>query len=140
LFFFADQVGVQTDVLNVNNNGPSGTQQVTVTGNVIHPVAQFNPWNLNFWYQPVGSKTTSPVQLTNTGQTNLTISNVAIGGYNAGDFSQSNNCPASLSPGQSCTIYVTFDPAQKGYRQAALIIYDNVWGGQSWVWLQGNGY
>jgi len=141
VFFFANQVGTEIATLNINNStGGGSTQPVSLTANVVHPVAQFNPWDLNFWNQAVGSKTTWPVQLKNVGQTNLNISSIGIGGWNPGDFSQSNNCPASLAPGANCTINVTFDPTQRNYRQAALIVYDNVWGGQSVVGLQGFGH
>ena len=88
----------------------------------------------------VGSSTTLPVQLTNSGQTPLNISNIGIGGTDAGDFSQSNNCPVELSASMSCTISVTFDPMVKGARTGALFVTDNVAAGQSTVALTGTGH
>jgi len=88
----------------------------------------------------VSSSTTLPVQLTNSGQTPLDISNISIGGADAGDFSQTNNCPAILSATMSCTISVTFDPTAKGTRTGTLIVTDNVAAGQSTVALTGTGH
>jgi hypothetical protein len=88
----------------------------------------------------VHSSTTLPVQLTNSGQTPLNISNIAISGTDAGDFTQVNNCPAILSSTMSCTISVTFTPSVKGARTGTLIVTDNVAAGQSTVALTGTGH
>ena len=88
----------------------------------------------------MSSSTTLPVQLTNNGQTPLDISDIGIGGTDAGDFSQTNNCPAILSATMSCTISVTFDPTAKGTRTGTLIVTDNVAAGQSTVALTGTGH
>jgi hypothetical protein len=88
----------------------------------------------------VSSSTTLPVQLTNSGQTPLDISNISIGGADAGDFSQTNNCPAILSSTMSCTISLTFTPTVTGTRSGTLIVTDNVAAGQSKVALTGTGH
>lgn len=109
--FMANAVGTMTATLNLTANG--APRNVGLTGNVIDPVAQLNPSRLAFGTQAVGSSTTLPVQLTNTGLTPLSISNIVIVGTNSG-FSEVNNCPATLSPTKSCTISVTFAPTVKG--------------------------
>ena len=137
--FKANAEGTLTATLNLTDNAVGMPQQVELTGNVIDPVAQFSPATLPFGTQTVHSSTTLPVQLTNSGQTPLDISNIAIGGTNAGDFSQTNNCPAILSSTMSCTISVAFDPTVKGVRAAMLIVTDNMASGQSTVALTGKG-
>jgi hypothetical protein len=75
--------------------------------------------------QQVG--TSSPAQtqtITNTGTSPLTLS-IAVGGLDPGDFTQTNNCPSSLSAGQSCTVQITFTPTATGARVASLLITDN---------------
>ncbi len=138
--FTANAEGTLTATMYITDNGFGTPRQVNLTGNVIDPVAQFNPTNLSFGTVAVHSSTTLPVQLTNSGQTPLNISNIGIGGKNAGDFSQTNNCPAILSATMSCTISVTFDPTVKGARTGTLIVTDNVAGGQSTVALTGTGH
>lgn len=138
--FLANLEGTLTATLSIMDNGFGTPQQVNLTGIVIDPVAQFSPTKLAFGTQAVGKSTTLPVQLTNNGQTPLDISNISTGGTDAGDFSQTNNCPAILSATASCTISVTFDPAVKRARSGTLIVTDNAAGGQSTVALTGTGH
>ncbi|HEV3275224.1 MAG TPA: alkaline phosphatase family protein [Terriglobia bacterium] len=84
--------------------------------------------NLNFaLLQSVG--TPSPAQtvtLTNFNPTAIAVSSVTT----SGDFSQINNCPATLapwSPGYTfpdCTITVTFTPSRSGPRTGVLTLVD----------------
>ncbi|MFZ3263744.1 MAG: choice-of-anchor D domain-containing protein [Terriglobales bacterium] len=137
--FLANAVGTLTATLNITDNAVGSPQHVSLTGTVIDPVAQFNPARLGFETVPVNTSVTLPVQLTNTGQTTLIISGIAIVGANSGEFSQVNNCPATLSATLSCTISVTFAPTVKGARTGTLTITDNVAAGQSTVSLTGTG-
>jgi sugar lactone lactonase YvrE len=65
------------------------------------------------------------ITLTNTGLVSLTLSSFAIGGTNAGDFAQTNNCGGSLRAGANCTINVTFTSTEGGSSRATLAITDN---------------
>ena len=73
--------------------------------------------------------TTSPgllVRLSNIGDADLPIA-IAINGPHASDFTQTNNCLASLgyvTPTNACTITVTFHPSGAGARSADLTILD----------------
>lgn len=64
------------------------------------------------------------VTLTNTGGSAIPLYVFAIGGTNAGDFSQVNDCSSTLAPGASCTVQVTFTPSAAGERMAYLNIAD----------------
>jgi hypothetical protein len=79
------------------------------------------------------------VQLTNTGKSKLAISQIAITGADAEDFSETNNCSASLQAGASCTIKVTFRPTSKGQRSANLAITDDGGGSPQEIPLAGTG-
>jgi hypothetical protein len=138
--FLANLEGTLTATMYIMDNGLGTPQQVDLTGNVIDPVAQFNPTSLSFGSVVVHNSKTLAVQLTNSGQTPLDISNISIGGTDAADYSQTNNCPAILSAAMNCTISVTFDPAAKGARSGMLIFTDNVAKGQSTVALTGTGH
>ena len=138
--FLAKTVGTLTGTLNITDNAPGSPQHVNLSGNVIDPVAQFSPTKLAFASEAVGSSTTLPVKLKNSGKTPLFVSDIAFTGANAGDFSQVNNCPAQVSAGMSCTISVTFTPAKKGARSATLVVTDNVAAGSSTVAITGTGH
>ncbi len=138
--FLADAVGTLTATLDIADTAAGSPQQVSLTANVIDPVAELSPKPLMFGQHPVSSQTTLPVQLTNSGQTDLTIGNVAIGGADAGDYSQSNNCPSTLAPTAGCTIEVTFTPSAKGGRGATLTVSGNMATGKAAMELSGIGH
>jgi hypothetical protein len=99
---------------------------------------------------PVNTSSTMAVTLLNMGSLALALTptGTAISGVNSGDFSvtagsntQTVDCQgATVQPGSSCTIQVTFAPTATGSRTAELTIYANVYGGQlSIVELSGIG-
>ncbi|MCB0008464.1 MAG: choice-of-anchor D domain-containing protein, partial [Anaerolineales bacterium] len=59
-----------------------------------------------------------PVTLLNITGGPLQISSIATTAH----FSQSNNCPATLSTGASCTIDVSFTPSQPGPQAGTLTV------------------
>ena len=56
-----------------------------------------------------------------------------------GVFEQTNNCPASLAAGSSCTISVTFAPSVAGKQTGTLTITDNANGRAQTVKMTGTG-
>jgi Ca2+-binding RTX toxin-like protein len=109
----------------------------------IAPNASLTPATRAFNDQLVG--TTSAAQLatlTNTGNTPLTIASIALAGADAGDFSQTNGCGATLAPSASCTISVRFAPTVLGTRNATLVVThdaNNVAGSTHEIALSGTG-
>jgi probable HAF family extracellular repeat protein len=104
------------------------------------PIASLSPSSVTFLTRAIG--TTSPaktVVLKNTGTSSLSITSIAIAGTNAGDFSQTNSCPATLAAGASCTISVKFKPTASGTRNALLRVSDNAAGSPQEVTLSGIG-
>ena len=99
-----------------------------------------SPPHLTFDSQDIG--TVSPaksVTLTNGGATALDISNIAMVAASSAEFSQTNNCPASLTVGASCTIEVTFNPTGLNTRLGSLAITDSAIGSPQLVTLTGTG-
>ena len=107
---------------------------------VAAPVVTLSTASVNFGNQQTGiASSPQPVTLTNTGTAQLSISSVAVSGGNAGDFSQTNNCPATLAPNGFCTINVTFTPTTTGGRSSGVAIADNAGGGSQTIMLLGTG-
>ena len=97
-----------------------------------------NPAGLVFPAQSLG--TSSPPQtvtLTN-GDNTQTITNINVTGADAGDFSETNNCPATLAPGVQCTITVIFTPTAAGIRKALVTIVDSAPGSPQSISLTGS--
>jgi uncharacterized repeat protein (TIGR03803 family) len=104
------------------------------------PFAAFSPTGLSFGNQTPGvSSSPQATTLTNSGRLPLTITSIQIAGANSGDFSQTNNCPASLAPFNSCKISVTFTPTAGGNRSAELQVADNAPGSPQTAALSGTG-
>src|SRR6185312_7858232 len=90
--------------------------------------------------QPSG--TTSAGQtatLANGGTAALTIGGISVTGANAGDFAETDNCPASLAAGATCTATVTFAPTAAGARSASLTVTDAAADSPQTVALSGSG-
>ena len=81
-----------------------------------------------------------PVTLTNTGATSINISNIAITGTNAGDFSIfSKTCGTSLAASASCSANIIFKPTTTGTRTATLTFTDTATNSPQTVPLSGTG-
>jgi hypothetical protein len=83
---------------------------------------------LNFGNQTTGTNS-SPmvVTVTNTGNQSLSITGLNIGGTSPKDYSQTNNCLATLSPGGTCNVNLVFTPSVTGVRNATLSFSDNAY-------------
>ena len=99
-------------------------------------LASVQPAALTFGSQTVGTQSKAQtVTLQNPGGSALTVSSIQA----SGDFTQTNNCPASLTPLSSCAISVTFAPTVAGARQATLTVTDNVANSPQTLALSGTG-
>ena len=107
------------DLATANGTTDGDTGSATVLLN--EPVIGITPNSLSFAAQKVGT-TGAPQLITvdNPGATPLKVSSITI----SGDFAETNNCPAKLTVGKSCTITVTFTPTVTGTRTGTLSIKD----------------
>jgi hypothetical protein len=100
------------------------------------PIVAISPLSYAFGNQAVGTASSpTAIDLTNNGGAALAISSITA----SGDFSQTSNCGASLAPGASCTISVTFTPTATGSRTGSLVIIDNANPATQTVSLSGTG-
>jgi len=128
-----------TATIIIQNNAPSGTQTVALTGTSgVGPVVAIAPRAITFPAQIAGTSSaadggtpgaTQYVQISNLGDINLDFASVTLGGPNAADFQLTNQCPPALSPGfeSSCQLSIVFSPAASatGTRTATLNFVDN---------------
>jgi hypothetical protein len=104
------------------------------------PIASLSSTSLNFGNELVGT-TSAPNQVTlsNPSGLALNIGSIAVTGTNAADFSHTNTCGTGLAIGASCTITVTFKPAQTEPLTASVTITDNAAGSPQTIGLSGTG-
>jgi hypothetical protein len=130
----------QTATLTIKDNVLGNPQTVPLTATVIDPVATFNPGSLAFGtVKTTTGSSTKPITVTSAGGTGLSITNVAVSGKNAGDFTASTSCSGSISPKATCSISVTFRPGAKGTRSATLVVTDNEANSPRSISLSGTG-
>ncbi len=100
------------------------------------PGVSLSPTSLNFLAQPIGLVSASKaVTLTNTGNGTLSVPLIAA----SGDYSQTNTCPATLIPGDNCSINVTFTPTVAGGISGEITVNDSAPSAHQMVNLSGTG-
>jgi len=112
----------------------AGSQSVNLSGLGLQTSDAASIDSLTF-QQPVNT-TSAPktVTLTNTGNTPLKVTGVAVSGAT---FVVTHNCPATLDVGASCSANVTFSPTTMGGASGSLAF--NTAAGQQLVVLAGTG-
>lgn len=105
--------------------GAAGTPQVSLSAGSL----AFGAQTLN------SSSATQNVQLTNPGNATLHLTSIGA----SGDYSQTNNCGASVGAGAACTISVTFTPRIIGADNGTITIADDAAGSPQTIQLTGTG-
>jgi hypothetical protein len=125
------------DMAVAGNAGWTSQDWVTIMLNNTQPVS-VSPLAMTFAAEAVGSTSKAQtVVFTNDESASLTISKVALGGTDSGDFILKNGCGSSLLSGANCTLTVTFKPTASGTRTATVTITDGA--GTQTVSLTGTG-
>jgi hypothetical protein len=121
-------------------NNTDSTETVALSGFVPGPYATLSPNPVAFASQNVGAiGAPTAVTLTNTGTLPLATVGISISGADPLAFSQTNACPATLQPTNSCSISVTFTPPGGGPYSASLTVTDNAFNSPQSVPLSGAG-
>jgi hypothetical protein len=139
--FAPTTAGLLSAALTITDNGSGSPQSLPLNGTGVPPVVTLSPTSIT-GSLAVGAKASGTVTLTNSGPGTLSISSIAITGADAGDYSQTNNCPVSpavLAASASCGITVTFAPTAGGLLPAAITITDNGSASPQSVTLNGTG-
>jgi hypothetical protein len=97
-----------------------------------------NPAGLLFPTESLGTTSQAQTVTLTNGDSTLTINSITLTGAAAGDFAETNNCPATMPPGAQCTISVTFTPAALGIRKASIEISDSAPGSPQYISLTGS--
>jgi hypothetical protein len=102
--------GTRNGSITLKDNDPGSPHQtISVTGIGEALALSFQPSSLNFGGIAVGNVSTQSATLINDGAAPVAISSISVtpGGKT---YVQTNDCPATLAVGQTCTVQVTFKP------------------------------
>jgi hypothetical protein len=124
------------------DNASGSPQTVTLSGTGTDVVVGLSASGLSFPSQPPATTSAALTEtVTDTGTANLILSTVTIGGTNPSNFAKSaDTCTgATVTPGNTCQVSVTFTPSAAGNFSASLIFTDNGSGSPQTVSLSGTG-
>lgn len=127
----------QFTVTVTNPAGSITSNPATLTVNAGTIILNVNHTSLNFSSVNLGSSSNLPVVFTNGGNSNVTISNVAISG--AGFSATGVQSGQIVTPGQSATLTVTFAPAGTGLITGSVTVTSNATNSVPPVTLSGTG-
>ena len=116
--FTPSATGTRSGTLTISDDAPNNPHTLALTGIGTDPQATLSPTSIDFGSHQVNTSATQTVTLSNGGVGALAISSIAI----SGDYTQTNNCPASLAASTSCTITITFTPAAQQTRPGTLTV------------------
>jgi len=139
--FHPTATGVRAANLQIASDANNGTQQVSLTGTSVAPIASASPASLAFGNQLVSADSPAKVvTITNSGSSPLTVGTPTFTGTDNADFMVSaNTCTAAVDVSQNCSISVIFTPGAAGSRSATLQIPSDANNGVQTVSLTGTG-
>jgi hypothetical protein len=108
--FEPTSIGSFTGTLTLTDSDSGSPQKVTLNGTGIQSLLTLTSLSLSFSTTQGSTSASQTLTLTNNGTAPATISSISITGTNAPVFAQTNNCPATLAVGDSCSIWVVFSP------------------------------
>jgi Beta-propeller repeat/Abnormal spindle-like microcephaly-assoc'd, ASPM-SPD-2-Hydin len=136
IVFAPTAAGIRSGTVVIQDNAAGSPHLINLSGSATGLPATLSPASLTFSSQLVGTPSAAQsATLSNGGSGVLTVANIQA----TGDFAQTNNCPAQLLGGASCTINVTFSPTAAGARSGALTVSDDAGGSPQTENLTGNG-
>lgn len=108
--FTPTATGTRKGAVTLKDNSPgSPTQTISLTGTGETLALGFAPASLSFGSIVVGSSATLSATLTNDGPAAVNLTGFAISPSDA-TYTQTNNCPATLSVQQTCSFQIVFTP------------------------------
>jgi hypothetical protein len=124
----------------VTSNAPGSPANIPLTGTGVQAIVKLSPTSLSFGNQLENMTSAAQnVTLTNTGNTALSITNIAVTGTDSNWYAESNTCGTSVAAGASCTITATFTPLQGGPASPSINLTDTGTGSPQSIALSGTG-
>ena len=128
-------LGTRTGALTVSDDATGSPHTVALSGSGNSPLLTITPDNLAFGNQVLNTTSAArSVALRNVGNFAMTISGISA----SGDFSNLNSC-ATINPGITCNVFVTFTPTGVGPKTGTLTVTSSALGSPHAAPLSGTG-
>lgn len=136
--FTPTKTGTRSGAMTLKDNSPgSPTQSIALTGTGETLALGFTPASLTFGNILVGSGATLTATITNDGSASVNLTGFAISPAD-GTYTQTNNCPGTLSVQQTCTFQIVFTPPDV-FTYSATLSVTNSAGAAATLLLTGTG-
>ena len=138
--FLPTVVGSASGNISIGSNAPTSPTSVGLSGTGIAAtfILSISPTSLNFGNITTGtSSAAQSVIITNTGNSNVVISQITLSG--AGYTMTGGSGPVTLTPLQTLTVSVQFDPTVPGTVNGNVSILSNATGSPATIPLTGTG-
>jgi hypothetical protein len=135
--FSPTQLGPRSGLITIVDNAAGSPHVLSLAGDGAGiPAAGITPSSLTFASLPLyQTSAVETAKLTNTGSAVLAIGGITV----TSEYTQTNNCPASLGVGLSCEFQIAFAPTASGAQPGSLTIADNAPNSPQTVTLSGTG-
>jgi hypothetical protein len=133
--FQPTSAGTHNGDIYVYDNAPDTPQSYQLYGTGIYPLSP-TPTSLAFPTTAVGQSSVLTLTLTNVSTSTITGISATL---SSSFFTQTNNCPGSLTVGAACTVTATFTPKDTKKHSANLYVYNSGAGSPVNVLLTGTG-
>ena len=138
-FFAPIAAGSANGQLTINSNANGSPAVIDLSGTGQGAALNLSATSLSFPSVSLGQSSAQTVTVTAGGNETLSFTGVSLSGASSG-FSEANTCGASLAPGGSCTITVTYAPTVNGTSTDTLTINSNAYNGAAQqIALSGSG-
>ena len=138
--FLPTAVAAVSGNVSIVSNAPTSPTSVGLSGSGVAATLTLgiNPISLSFGNVTDGATSaTQNITITNTGNSNVTISQIAVSG--AGYTVTGGGAPVTLTPSQNVVLGVEFSPASAGSVAGTISIVSNATGSPATVTLSGSG-
>jgi Abnormal spindle-like microcephaly-assoc'd, ASPM-SPD-2-Hydin len=129
--------GAASGTLTVTSDASNSPLMISLSGTGTQPGLSISPASLSFGNVTVGQSSSQAVTLTNTGNSNLMISQATVSG--AGFSTSGLTLPATLSSGQNISMNVQFAPTVAGGATGSIILTDTAPNSPQTISLAGSG-
>ena len=130
--------GVITGAITIQDEASNSPQIVSLTGTGVEnnlPALELSATRIGFGNAFIAMGVGRDVTLRNTGQAPLLIAGILV----TGDYFWDGACLATIAPGASCTLRITFFPTIAGGRNGVMEITSNAANSPHDVFLSGTG-
>jgi len=138
--FLPTSVGTVSGNISIVSNAPTSPTSVGLSGTGIAATLTLgiSPTSLSFGNVTTGTSSAAQnVTITNTGNSNVTISQINLSG--AGYSMTGGSAPVTLTPSQNLSLTIQFSPTAAGIVNGNILIVSNATGSPVTVSLSGTG-